>query len=117
MSTASHLGDELSDAVKHVADLGRTTGEKVDEVRHGTADALADAASSIRSTGHQGSETIDKLAERTASRLDSTAAYVRTHEIRDMFGNLRQVLRRHPASFVAGAAALGFLLGSAVRRK
>src|SRR5689334_17262884 len=40
MSTTSHLGDELSDAVKHVTDLGRATGEKVDEVRHGAADAL-----------------------------------------------------------------------------
>ena len=117
MSTASHPGDDLSAAVKQVKDLGRTTGEKMDEVRHGTAGALADAASSIRSTGHQGSEAIHNLAEGTASRLDSTAAYVRTHEIRDMFPKLREVVRRHPASFVAGAAALGFLLGSAGRRK
>ena len=117
MSTASNLGEELSDAAKQVTDLRRATGETVDDVRHRTADALADAASSIRSTAHQGSEAIDKLAEGTASRLDSTAVYVRTHGIRDMFGNLQQVLRLHPASFAAGAAALGFLLGSAVRRK
>ncbi len=39
MSTKSHLGEELSAAVKQVTDLGRTTGEKMDEARHGTAGA------------------------------------------------------------------------------
>lgn len=71
--TASYVGEELSGAVKQVADLGRTAGEKLDEVRYGTADALAGAGSSLRTTGRQGSEGIDDLAKSAASKLDSTA--------------------------------------------
>ena len=115
--TATHLTDELSTAVKQVADLGRTAGEKLDEVRYGTADALAGAASSVRTTGRQGSETIDDLSKSAAYKLDSTAAYVRNHDLGDMLGAVRHVVRQHPTSFLVGAAAFGFLLGSAVRRR
>ncbi len=110
--TASHLREGISETAKQVADLGRTTGEKLDEVRCGTADALADAASSVRTTGRQGSDAIDDLAKSAARKLDSTAAFVRNHDVRDMFGNVRQVVRRHPASSLVGAVAVGFLLGS-----
>ncbi len=111
--TATHFTEELSSAVKQVADLGRSAGVKLDEVRYGTADALRSAASCVRTTGRQGRETIDDLTSGTADRLDSTASYVKNHEIGDMLlGNLRHVVRRHPTSFLVGAAAVGFLLGS-----
>ncbi len=114
--TASHLGEEISSTVNKVADLGRTAGEKLDEVRCGTADALADAASSVRTTGRQGSDAIEGLAKDTADKLDSTAAYVRNHDLGDMLGTFRQVVRRHPTSSLVGAAAFGFLMGSVLRR-
>ncbi len=117
-TTALHLGEEVSGTVRHVADLGRTVGERLDEVRCGTADALGGAASSVRSTGRQGSEVIDNLAESAAAQLDSTAKYVRNHDIGEMLlGDLRLVVRRHPTSFVVGAVAFGFFLASAIRRK
>jgi hypothetical protein len=115
--TASHLAEELSGAVKQVADLGRTAGEKLDECRHETADALAGAASSVRTTGRQGCETIDDLTKSAADKLDLTSTYIRNHDMGDMFDNLRQVVRRHPTSFLVGAAAFGFLMGSTIRRK
>jgi ElaB/YqjD/DUF883 family membrane-anchored ribosome-binding protein len=115
--TASDLGEELSDAVKQVADLGQTAIDKLDDVRHGTADALAGAASSVRSTGRQGSEAIEDLTKSAASKLDSTAAYVRKHDMGDMLGHLRHVVRRNPTSFIVGAAAIGFFLGTAIRRE
>ena len=37
--------------------------------------------------------------------------------MRDMLGNLKQIVRRHPTSFLVAAAAAGFFLGSAIRRK
>ena len=115
--TAAHLSEELAGAVKQVADLGRTAGAKLDEVRQGAADALAGAASSVRNTGRQGSGTIEDLSKGTAYKLDSTAAYVRNHDLGDMLGNVRRLVREHPASSVVGAVAVGFLLGSAIRRK
>lgn len=115
--TAPHLGEELPGTVEQVANLARTAGEKLDEVRYETADTLAGAASSVRATGRQGSEAIEDLANNAASKLDSSAAYVRRHDVGDMLGNLRQVVRQHPASFLVGAVAAGFFLGSAIRRK
>ena len=144
--TAPHLGEELSGTVDQVADLARTAGKKLDEARYETADALAGAACSVRTTGRQGSEAIDDLANSAASKLagaacsvratgrqgseaiddlansaaaklDSTAAYVRRHDTSDMLGDLQQLVRRHPASFLVGAAVVGFFLGSAGRRK
>jgi ElaB/YqjD/DUF883 family membrane-anchored ribosome-binding protein len=115
--TAPHLGEELSGTVEQVADLARSAGKKLDEARYETADALAGAACSVRTTGRQGSEAIDDLANSAASKLDSTAAYVRRHDTSDMLGDLQQLVRRHPASFLVGAAVVGFFLGSAGRRK
>lgn len=114
--TTSALGDELSGAVKQVADLGRSAGQKLDEVRCGAADALADAASSVRNTGRQGSDAIDELAQHAADKLDSTAAYVRNSSFRAMLGTFRRIVRRHPASSFVGAAVFGFLVGTVVRR-
>lgn len=106
--TSSHLGEKLCDTLEQVGDLGRTAGKKLDEARCGTANALTGSASSVRDAGR----AVDELAKRTATRLDSTAAYVRHPVI-----HLRQNIRRHPAGFVAWAAAAGFLLGFAIRKK
>ena len=101
---------------ERLEELGRTTGEKLDEVRNGTADALESAASSVRSTGRRGAETIDTVSRNAAGKLDSSAAYVRSHDVGGMLINLRQVMGRHPTGFVLLAAGIGFLAGSAVRR-
>jgi hypothetical protein len=115
--TAPHLGEELSGTIDQVAGLARSAGEKLDEVRYETADALSGAACSVRTTGRQGSAAIDDLTNNAASKLDSTAAYVRRHDTSDMLGDLQQIVRRHPGSFLVGAAVVGFFLGSAARRK
>jgi ElaB/YqjD/DUF883 family membrane-anchored ribosome-binding protein len=113
--TTSHLKERFSDAKEQVRDLGRTSGEKLDEARHWTAGEVQSAASSVRTAGRQGSEAIDGLASTTADKLDSTADYVRSHDAGGMFGDLRQVMSRHPVGLFALAAAIGFLAGAAIR--
>src|SRR5690348_7502864 len=112
--TATKAGAGLYRAQEHLEDLGRTTGEKLDEARKGAADALETAASSVRSTGRQGAETIDTLSRSAAGKLDSTARYVRSHDVGGMLINLRQAIGRHPAGFVILAAGIGFLAGRVV---
>jgi len=101
---------------ERLEDLGRTAGEKLDEVRNGTADALENAASSVRATGRRGAETIDAVSRNAAGKLDTSAAYVRSHGVGGMLINLRDVVSRHPAGFLVLAAGIGFLAGSAARR-
>jgi ElaB/YqjD/DUF883 family membrane-anchored ribosome-binding protein len=111
--TVSHLGEQLSDAFEQVGALGRTAGKKLDEARRNTADALTGSASSVRDAG----EAIDELAEKAAAKLDSTAKYVRSHDAEGILTDVRHVIRRHPASVVTGAAAVGFLFGLAIRKQ
>jgi hypothetical protein len=81
------------------------------DARSGTADVLNGSASTVRDTA----EAIDELAESTAAKLDSTAAFVRNYDPADVFIRLGKVLSRHPAIFLTGAAAAGFVFGFAAR--
>ena len=114
---AAKTGAGLDSAQEQLENLGRTVGDKLDEARSGTADALESAASSVRSTGRRGAETIDTVSRNAAGKLDSSAAYVRSHDVGGMLTNLREAMSRHPTWFVLLAAGMGFLAGSAVRRK
>ena len=116
-NTATQVAEEVTGAARQVADLGRAAGEKLDEVRYGAADALAGAASSFRTAGRHGSHAIGDLSKSAAHGLDSTSAFLRNHDMGDMMGGLRKVVRRHPTSFLVGAAAVGFVFGTAIRRK
>lgn len=111
--TASQLGDKLQDAQEQVGSMGRSASKKFAEARRDMANALLDSASSVRDTG----EAIDELAERTAAKLDHSAAYVRNYDLGDLLLNIRQVICRHPAAFVTGAAAAGYLLGRVARKR
>jgi hypothetical protein len=113
----SKASEGLSRAQERVEELGQTAGEALDGARHETAAVLENAASSVRTTGRYGAETIETLSGSAAGKLDSTAAYVRSHDVGGMLISLRQVIGRHPTGFFILAAGIGFLVGSAVRRK
>jgi ElaB/YqjD/DUF883 family membrane-anchored ribosome-binding protein len=110
---ASQLG---ADAKESVEELGRSAGKKLDEARGETGDALHSAASSVRSSGRRGSDAIGNLATGTADRLDATASYVEDHDLTSVFVGLRRFGRRHLASSLVVAGAVGFLAGSAISR-
>jgi len=114
--TTAKASAGLDRAQECLEDLGRTSGETLDQARQGTAALLESAASSVRSTGRQGASAIETLSENTAGKLDSTAAYVRSHDVGGMLGNLRRVIGQHPTGFLLVAVGIGFLAGSAVRR-
>lgn len=114
---ATHLGEKLSVVKEEVKGLGRSGAEKLDRARHWTAAEVQTAASSVRTAGQHGSGAIDSLARDTADKLNSTAAYIRSHDARGMFADLRRVVRRHPVGLFVVAAAIGFLAGAAIRTK
>ena len=107
--TASQLADKASE-------VGRQTINKIDEKRMGAADALHHTASTLRGTAQSSSQRITSFADSTATTLENTANYVREHDVKGMMGDLEQVFRRNPGPSMIAAAALGFLLGSAMWR-
>jgi ElaB/YqjD/DUF883 family membrane-anchored ribosome-binding protein len=111
--TAAELGKQARESIE---ELGQSAGKKLDEARDETGGALHSAASSVRKAGRQGSAAIDTCSTQTADRLDATASYIEDHDLGDAFTGLRRFARRHPASSLIAAAAIGFLAGSALSR-
>lgn len=111
----SHLTKRSRGAREQVKEAGRTSGDKLDEARHWTAEEVRTAASSIRRAGRYGSRGIDDMASAAADGLDSTAAYIRNHNARSVFADLRQVMSRHPVGLLVAAGAIGFLFVAASR--
>jgi len=113
----SKASEELDRGQKRVEDLSRTAGEVLNGAGQGTASALEDAASSVRTAGASVAEATKNLSAKTADKLDSAAASLRTDGVRGMLLGMRQVIGRHPTTFVFLAAGLGFVVGSAFRVK
>jgi len=98
------------------SELGRTAVDKLDQSRESAAGGLQSTAASLRSTGQSGSQGIANMANKAADSLEQTAQYMREHDVRGMVGDVEQVVRRNPGPALIAAAAVGFLLGSALRR-
>lgn len=113
IDTASQLNEKLQDTLDKVESMGRTAGEKFAQARRDTANAYKGSASLVRDAG----EVIDDLAARAASKLDDSTACVRNYDLGGLLRNFRDLIRRNPARFVTGAAAAGYLIGRAARRR
>ncbi len=104
-SASDTLNDEVREASADMraraAELGRRAGQKADELRAATADRLDGAAQAVHNK---------------ADALASGADYVRDHDVREMMGDLLDVVRNHPGPALVGAATLGFLVGRALSR-
>jgi hypothetical protein len=107
--TAAELGKEVKQSVN---EFGRSAGSRLENARAGTGSALHAAASSVR----KGSAAIDGLAAGAANRLDATASYVEGFEVKNAFARLREFGTSHLTATIVGAAAAGFLAGSALSR-
>jgi len=108
----SNLSGKLHDTLEQVGELSRTATKKLDRARHGTADVLKGSAASVRGAG----EAIEHIAGKAANGLETCAKHVRRFNSEYMVSGVRQAVRRNPAGFIAGAAALGLLCGLALRR-
>jgi len=118
METASQIGSKISEVKETAEALARAAGKKLGEMRSGTADALHTVASSLRSSA----EALDDFAEGAANKLDAAGCYVKNQRLRNVSaglkyvpGNLRRTVRRHPATSLIAATALGFLAASIYR--
>lgn len=117
---ASQAKDKLagvaSQAQDRINELGRTTGAALDDKRPAAADALHNTASGLRSTVATSGEAITRFAHTAADQIERTADYVRGKDSREMLSDAELLVRRSPLLSLAGALALGFLVGTWLRR-
>jgi ElaB/YqjD/DUF883 family membrane-anchored ribosome-binding protein len=57
------------------------------------------------------------VAHSTADKLESTAGYIREHDVKAMFSDVEDVVRRNPGPSLLIAASIGFLIGRAFREE
>ena len=97
-----------AEAVTHAA------VETLDERRRAAAQVLTQAASAIRDDATNMSGGVTSAANSAADQMEATATYIRRRTIGQMTGDLTRFIKRHPASAVMIAAAVGVVLGRAM---
>lgn len=109
------VSDMASHAKNTASDWGRTAASAVDRNMKSAAGALESTASAIRervpATGK-----VNEIATTAADKIETTARYLRDHDTRDMVAGMESAVRRNPGASLAAALAVGFLIGTAMRR-
>jgi ElaB/YqjD/DUF883 family membrane-anchored ribosome-binding protein len=109
------VSDMATQAKNTAADWGRSAAGAVDRNLHTAAGALENTASALRDKA-PATGKVNEIATATANRIDSTARYLREHDTGDMVAGVESVVRRNPGASLCAALAVGFLIGTAMRR-
>lgn len=119
--TAQTMKDKVTEAAatakQKVSEAGRQATDRIDEKRGPAADAIESAASTIHEKAESlpGGETVRSVAHSAADKLESTAGYIREHDVRAMFSDVEDIVKRNPGPSLLIAVAVGFLIGRAFR--
>jgi ElaB/YqjD/DUF883 family membrane-anchored ribosome-binding protein len=118
--TASDLKGKVASATSQarekVGEVGRSAADAIDRNLETAAGKLQSTADSLRSHAADQSGQIGRAAGVAAEKLDATARYFREHNTSDLVSGVEQLVRRNPGASLAAALAVGFLIGSAIRR-
>lgn len=112
MSNLKTVAEKASELGHEVKELGRSAGQKLQEMREGGASAFHEAAASVR----KGSDAIEDLASSTAGRLDAAGAFVKKCSANNILVRVRKFGRNHLGGALIAAVAIGFFAGSALNR-
>ncbi|HYP12859.1 MAG TPA: hypothetical protein VEQ63_02960 [Bryobacteraceae bacterium] len=119
-STSTGVRDKItgvtSQARDKAAELGRNAADTLDRNLENAASKLQNTADTLRSKAGMGTDKVSQLAGTAADKLDATARYFQNHQTRDMLSDLEQVIRRNPGASLGAALAVGFLIGTAMKK-
>ncbi len=95
-------------------EFGRTAVNKIEENRVSAASALHSAASSLHQSAAK-LPNVPDIAHSTAEKVDAMATYMEGHDTKQMMADMESVVKRNPGPSLLIAAAIGFLMGRAIR--
>lgn len=89
-----------------------------DEKRAAVARGIDAAASSLHARADRipGGEKVAGAAHGAAEAMERAADYIREQDLKNMWADLQQALKRHPGAVLLTAAAVGFLLARGFTR-
>jgi len=113
------IKDKVTGMASHAkttaADWGRSAASAVDRNLQSAAGALENTASALRERV-PASGKVNEIATATADKIENTARYLRQHDTGDMVAGMETLVRRNPGASLAAALAVGFLIGTAMRK-
>lgn len=114
--TASRLkadGGALIDDVKgHAEEFGEAQKDQIADRVGGIAETLRDTSKKFRKKDET---TAAGLTDTAADQLDRMSASLRQKDLSTMLSEASDLARSHPAIFLGGAVALGFIAGRFLR--
>lgn len=98
------------------AEWGRGAASVVDRNLQSAAGALESTASALRDRV-PASGKVNEIGAATANKIENTARYLREHDSSDMVAGVESIVRRNPGASLCAALAVGFLIGTAMKRE
>jgi ElaB/YqjD/DUF883 family membrane-anchored ribosome-binding protein len=115
---AERARNRANDIKESMSDMARTAAQTVDDGRRTAAERLGSAASAVRDRADTlpGGPRVQQFAHAAAEGLNTTADYVRSHDAKRMLEDVGRAVKNNPGPSLVIAAALGFLIGRALKR-
>ena len=90
----------------------------IDDKRDALSRGMDSAASALRDGVQSlpGGEKVASAANTAAGAMESAAEYVREADLKEMFADIRRLVREHPGAALLAVAAAGFLVARAISR-
>jgi len=109
------ISDVASQAKDKMAELGRSTADRIDQNRESAATGLESAAATLHEKADSlpGGEKVTNLAHTAADKISSTAEYVKRHDVNGMMADVEHFVKNNPGPSLLAAAVVGFLVGRA----
>jgi ElaB/YqjD/DUF883 family membrane-anchored ribosome-binding protein len=111
-------GDALSQAKSTTAELGQKAADAIDGNRGAAARGIDSAASSLHAKADSlpGGQKVTGAAHKAADAMETAAGYVREHDLKSAYADVRKIVKDNPGPALLTAAALGFLLARTFSR-
>lgn len=108
------VGEKVADQAREQAEHAR---DMADQQRERAAHGMERAADTLRERSEQipGGERTTEIANRAADSMEGVAQYLQDTEMSEMMHDVERVVRDHPREALLAAAAVGFLVGRALR--
>jgi ElaB/YqjD/DUF883 family membrane-anchored ribosome-binding protein len=110
------VSDFTNQAREKANEFGRKSADTIDRNLDAAAGRLSSTAESLRARAGTGEDRVSHLASTAADKLDATARYFREHHTRDMVTGVESLVRQNPGASICAALAIGFLIGTAMKR-
>jgi hypothetical protein len=101
------------------AGIAQRAATAIEDKRDALASGLDSAAAGIQAIADDlpGGAKVVEAADAAAAGMERAAEYVRETDLRGLYSDVREIVKRHPGATLFTVAALGFVLARGLSRR